>query len=138
MAAWCLRTWKAPIGLFAVFILGYVAVFVGWYWWALRSDDPISAVVFVVPLFLVELLIVLASVLTMSLMEPPRRLRVWLNAVFLLSIGLEVSAFGHADVNSLGDAVNGRLGGLLGYGSRMCLLTIAFCFGAARLTGPRR
>ena len=34
---------------FAVFVLGYLALFVGWYWWALRSENPISAVVFVVP-----------------------------------------------------------------------------------------
>ena len=47
---------EGPDRSFAAFILGYLAIFVGWYWWALRSDDPISAVVFVVPLFLVELL----------------------------------------------------------------------------------
>jgi len=129
---------ERPDRSFAVFVLGYLAIFVGFYWWALRSDDPISAVAFVVPLFLVELPVLLASVLATWLMDPPRRLRVWLYGVFLSLIGIELSAFGHADVNGLTDAVNGRLGGLLGYGSRLCLLTLAFFAAAWRATIPRR
>jgi hypothetical protein len=74
----------------------------------------------------------------MWLMDPPRRLRVWLYAVFLLLIGIELAAFGRADVNGLADAVNGRVGGLLGYASRMCLLTTAFFAAAWIAASPRR
>ena len=46
----------------------------------------------------------------MWLMDPPRRLRVWLYGIFLLLIGMELSAFGHADVNGLADTSTGDWG----------------------------
>jgi hypothetical protein len=121
-----------------VFVLGYLAIFVTWYWWALGSENRFSAIAFVMPLFLVEMPVLLTSVLAMWLMHPPRRLRVWLYGVFLLLIGIELSVFGEADVNGLADIINGHWRGLLGYGSRMCLLTMAFFAVAWMATNPRR
>ena len=43
----------------------------------------------------------------MWLMHPPRRLRLWLYGVFLLLTGIELSAFGRADVNGLTDTSTG-------------------------------
>ena len=117
---------ERPDRSFAVCVLGYIAFFAGWHWWALRSEDPMSAAVLVVPPFLLEFPVLLASGVAIWLMAPPRRLRGWLCGVFLLLIGIEISVFGHADVDGLVSTINGRPTGLLGYGSRVCLLTMAF------------
>jgi len=129
---------ERPDRSFAVFVLGYVAIFVAWFWWTLRGEDPLSALALVLPLFLIEMPVLVASVLAIWLMDPPRRRRVWLYGPFLLLIGIEVSAFGHADANALADIASGATGRLLGYGSRVSLLTMVFFAVASMATSRRR
>jgi hypothetical protein len=130
---------ERPDRSLAAFVVGYFVILVAWYWWSLRTEGVIVAVVSVVALFLFEMPALVAAVLAMWLMAPPRRLRLSLYGVFLLLIGLELFAFGRADVDGLTRSVSGHWRGLLAYGSRMCVLTMAFFFGAwaARLSSGR-